>query len=311
MSKNNAPFTPINPHHLAVFFKDTTRRVIEEIRKSRMTFIAKEKETDSKKGIDFVTNVDTKCQEIWIKHCQEQYPFVGIIAEEIGKDGKEFFLPCSSEADKEIFFTIDPLDGTQAFIRGQSESFGTMSSLIERPLNQEHFDITAACVADAMTQEIYYFRPGSEKVHRFEIGELARKLVPNKRPLKEQYVLLRDDPRSHSESIQRITHPKDGLFKNIEVTSGSIGTNTAKLWKGQCGAYILQGGYDTPWDWNPVAGISKKLGFRMFELSQTKMEIVTEVPLDGIRTKTIRTNSRILIHSTKIRELTNYLQSHS
>ena len=308
MSKNNAPFTPINPHHLAVFFKDTTRRVIEEIRKSRMTFIVEEKETDSKKGIDFVTNVDIKCQEIWLKHCREQFPFVGIIAEEIGEDGKEFFLPCSSEADREIFFTIDPLDGTQAFIRGQSEGFGTMISLIRRSSNEKHFKIIASCVADAMTQEIYYFRPGSENVHRFEIGELVRKLVPNKNPLKEQYVLLRDDPRNYFDSTARLTHPKGGLFKNIQVTSGSIGTNTAKLWKGECGAYILPNGYDTPWDWNPVAGISKKLGFKMFELSPTDFILGNEIPLYGIKEKTERKYERILLHESMVPELVDYLE---
>ncbi len=308
MNINKAPFTPINPHHLAIFLKDTTRRILGEIRRNRATFIAEEKDTDYKEGIDFVTNVDKQCQNIWLRHSSEQYPFIGIIAEEVGEDGKEFFFPCSPEADREMFFTIDPLDGTKAFIRGQSEGFGTMSSLIERPFNQKHFDITAACVADAMTQEMYYFRPESENVHRIEIGELVRKLVPNKNPLKEQYVLLRDDPRRYSSMVKKLTHFDGGLFKNIEVAGGSIGTNTAKIWKGQCGAYILPNGYDTPWDWNPVAGISKKLGFKMFELFPTDFSLGNEIPLYGIKEKTERKYERILLHESMVPELVAYLE---
>ncbi|MEI6400474.1 MAG: inositol monophosphatase family protein [bacterium] len=303
MKKNTAPFIPINPHQLAVFFKDTTHRVLMEIRRGRAHFTAYEKESDYKSDIDFFTDVDKKCQQIWLKHCKEQYPFIGIIAEE-----EDLRIPCSTKADAEYFFTIDPLDGTKAFMRGQSEGFSTMISLIRKSKNKKNapYEIIGACIGDVMTQEIYYYRMSSKKTHRLEPDQLVRELHPSTVSLKEQYILLRDDPRTLSEIAQQLTFPETGAFKNIEVAGGSIGTNTAKLWKGQCGAYILNNTYDTPWDWNPVAGISKRLGFKMFEI--IKNGLGKEIPLDGIIEKTKRENERIIVHESHVKELQKYFK---
>ncbi len=159
--------------------------------------------------------------------------------------------------ERTFILTVDPLDGTKAFIRRQSHGIGTMISLVRDGV------VIAACVGDVMTKEIYYFRPDSEKVHRFSWDDDFHEVLsigPGR--LSEQYVLLGEDPRKLSDPIGRITDPtRTRVFKNIEIMGGSIGVKMARLWKGEVGAIILEAGRCTPWDWCPVAGISSKLGF--------------------------------------------------
>ena len=92
--------------------------------------------------------------------------------------------------------------------------------------------------------------------------------------------MLRDNPADLSEGAQRLTRPakKCGLFKNLQVTAGSIGLSMARLWKEEVAACILPSVLEKPWDVCPVLGITKKLGFLFFEIDPqdgklTKIEV--------------------------------------
>src|SRR6185437_16482428 len=76
-------------------------------------------------------------------------------------------------------------------------------------------------------------------------------------------ILLRAAPYRYSATIRRLMGGAEarGLFKGIDITSGSIGTGMARLWKGEVGAAALTPGTDTPWDMWPIIGISRQLGF--------------------------------------------------
>lgn len=243
----------INGHHIGTVIKEMAERAMEIIARNRVAFVATEKES-YKAGQDFFTNADTEAQQLYVRKIGEYFPTYGIIGEE-----DNLRVPCA-EPGLEIYFTVDPLDGTKAFMRRQSHGIGTMIALVQDGV------VASACVGDVMTGELYYFRPGSDKVHRFCLRDLVREVLTiESRPLAGQYVLLGDDPRLMSEKIEQITRPNRGshppVFKDIEIMGGSIGVKMARLWKGEVAAMILKAGKCTPWDWCPIAGISAKLGF--------------------------------------------------
>ena len=154
-------------------------------------------------------------------------PNLGIIGEE-----NSLQIACT-EPGVDAWFTVDPLDGTKAFIRRQSHGVGSMLGLVYDGV------VIAAVVGDVMTHEMYYYRPESTQVHRLNLRDdkYESLRIDHKLSLGSQYVLLRDDPRIHSPGIQQIAQRKadGGLFKNIEVAGGSIGTHMARLWKGEVG----------------------------------------------------------------------------
>jgi len=247
-------YGPLNEHAVGVILKDMMRRAMEEIWKRRVDFTAEEKIVDYKADPkDRVTDADFAAQEILLRKILECFPGYGIVAEEKGF-ARECTLPGAC-----LFFTVDPLDGTKAFERRQSHDFGPMLSLSTPD------EVVSSFVGDAMTKELYYYRPGSPKVHRLNFGDHRyERLAPDPgRPLSDQYVLLRDDPRDLPEIYCRIAQATKhgGIFKQIEVSGGGLGTGMARLWKGEVGAYVMKAGVQQPWDLLPVWGMSARLGF--------------------------------------------------
>jgi hypothetical protein len=117
--------------------------------------------------------------------------------------------------------------------------------------------VVSAYIGDVNTHEIYGFRPGSPRVHRITGYETAEELTYQKRPLSEQYVLLRDPERGYSEASRRLLT----RFKSWEIEGGSIGIWLARLWKREVAAALLPPSHETPWDTAPILGISQTLGY--------------------------------------------------
>ncbi len=260
MTKTNAyGYGPINGHLIGLAMKEAVRRAIREIRNQQ--FIA---EATSKTTVynpdkeDFVTSADKAAQGIYVKLLREAFPGYGIVAEE-----NDLSVSCTIPGE-DLWFTVDPLDGTKAFIRRQSHGIGTMISLV-----RDH-EVIAAYVGDVMTQEIYGYRPDSDKVHRIADSGRTMLLAAEPRlPLAKLPLLLSDGPEEYSSRAQFFMHPKkpdSGLTKGILVDGGSIGIRMARLWKNEVGMMILRPGSQTPWDLCPILGISHKLGFRFIRL---------------------------------------------
>jgi myo-inositol-1(or 4)-monophosphatase len=71
--------------------------------------------TSVKNGNELVTQADAVCQKIIIDRIKETYPDHGFIAEE-GNKGKLFKQP--PRGDEQIWWVIDPIDGTNNFAHG-------------------------------------------------------------------------------------------------------------------------------------------------------------------------------------------------
>lgn len=241
----------LNGPTVGILMKEMVRRAIVVIRNERLAFDVTQKMGRSGQMDDVLTSADRAAQKTYVHTIKECFPGVGIVAEEENLRVE----PQGTTA----YFTIDPLDGTKAFVRRQSHGIGTMLSLV---LDGE---VVAACVGDVSTQEVYYYRPGSWKVHRlteFNTSELMHIEEKDVRPLVWQYLLLRDPPHIYTEPCQPLIRTG---FKNLLVDGGSIGTWMARLWKREVGAVLINAGAATPWDWSPVVGISLKLDYLFFK----------------------------------------------
>jgi len=224
------------------------------IRNERQVFEVTAKLDRSGSMDDVFTSADTKAHEVYVNSLRECFPDYAIVAEE-GDAAPRPAEPLRPGA----FFTVDPLDGTKAFVRRQSHGVGTMVALIEQGR------VISAYVGDINTQEIYGYRPGSRSVHRISEYETSEQLTHIAKPISEQYALLRDPPETYS-------HPSRALlrsFKSYEVEGGSIGIWLARLWKREVGAALLLPTVETPWDMAPIVGISKMLGYRFYRPSAT------------------------------------------
>jgi len=244
----------MNGHAIGIILKELVRRATHTIRNERQVFEATVKEGYTGQMDDVLTSADTKAQAVYLKSLAECFPDYGVIAEE----GSPPIKPGTTR-----FFTVDPLDGTKAFVRRQSHGIATMIALVENG------EVISAYVGDINTQEIYGFRPGSHSVHRITGYETTERLEWTKRPINERYILLRDPPESYSASSRQLL-PR---FKSYEAEGGSIGTWLARLWKGEVGAALLPAGTDTPWDTAPIVGISKALGYQLYRPSSKGWEL--------------------------------------
>ena len=297
-------FGNLNNHAVGIIMKELVRRAIDAIRSQQFAFDMKEKSTVGKE-IDFVTSADQAAQTVYLKSLRECTPDFGIIAEE-----NNFRTACQLR-DRKIYWSVDPMDGTKAFIRRQSHGIGTMLAMAVDN-GRAVFDngvvneVIAAFVGDVMTQEIYGFRPGSKKVYRISEYNHAIPLeIDPERLLFEQIVLLRDYPENFSLFMKEVVQPRK-FFKGIEIGGGSIGISFARLWKGEVGGIILNPSHDTPWDLWPVIGISQKLGFVFLKpsniLDDTQTRLWRYVPEVSLEIKE-RDHYILVVHQSRMKEL--------
>lgn len=292
----------LNAANIGIIMKDMTRRVMSVIQKERLHFIATAKAGYDGELNDVATTADTAAQEVYTKLLKENFPGFGIIAEE-----DKLKIDCTFANGENFFFTVDPLDGTKAYVRKQSNGIGTMLALVHNG------QVIAACVGDIMTNELFYFRPESPKTHRLGATGIPEELpIPMEgTSLTQRYALLRERERAYHPVIQRIVAPPEegGLVQNIDMANGSIGISMSRLWKNEVGLAVMKGGYQTPWDWAPVVGISQHLGYKFFMTSteETDNKIVQfdpVIPLQPIHFP----NDIIVVHENYVGELLDFTQ---
>jgi fructose-1,6-bisphosphatase/inositol monophosphatase family enzyme len=237
-------FGDLNGHAVGILMKEVVRRAILTVRTERQVFEVTAKAGYAGDMTDVFTTADSKAQAVYLRTLRECFPDFGIVAEEDG-----FSVDARNGCTG--FFTVDPLDGTKAFIRRQSHGIGTMIALVDGG------QVIAAYIGDISTQEIYGFRPGSPHVHRISEFETSQRLTHEIRPLTSQYVLLRDPEPAYGAASQTLIR----RFKAHQIDGGSIGIWMSRLWKREVGAVLIPPSVETPWDSAPVIGISQALGY--------------------------------------------------
>ncbi|MBS2037909.1 hypothetical protein JST97_23185 [bacterium] len=275
---------------VGVAMKEMVRRAINEIRRQRFMFEAQAKLGYGGECNDLVTSADREAQRIYLKMLRECFPDFGVIAEE-----DELRVECGP--GRQLYFTLDPLDGTKAFGRRQSTGVGTMISLVENG------QVLAAYVGDVMTQEIYGYRPESDRVHRISEYETGETIFVRERPLSEGVLLSRDAPWKFSWPVDRFAREN---FKDIDIEGGSIGISFARLWKQEVAALLMGPAWDTPWDSSPVIGICRKLDFVFLAVHEGRFsQVELKPPLNIER----REGDLLVIHRQHLPALQAWTQS--
>lgn len=241
----NLRMGPVNGHIIGRVLKETVRRAAVVIRKERTIFEATTKESYGGTMDDVFTSADTKAQAIYLRMFNECFPLCGVI-------GEEDHLHTEPTDGCTAYFTVDPLDGTKAYVRRQSHGVATMVALVDNG------EVISAYIGDVNTNEVYGYRPGSDKVFRITDLDAFEELEPGKySEIESIQCVLRNPLDKHQPETQKLVRE----FRNYEIMGSSIGTWFARLWKQEVGALVLEPGWETPWDSTPVIGISKKLGY--------------------------------------------------
>ncbi len=292
----------INAHILGIVMREAVRRACVAIRKERFSFEFEEKKVDYKAGKDFVSSADKHAQEIYLKLLKLNFPDFGIIAEEddLFKEAVQF--TDEQGGTHRFYFTIDPLDGTRAYIRKQSDGYSTMLGLIHETATSK--EVISVCIGDPMTGEIYFTRPDSLNVYLLsEEQSQARKLsFDQNMNTKESYILLRENAGTYSPIIQKLAVASDQegrFFKDAEIQAGSIGIGFSKLWKGQYAGFVLKSGSTTVWDTTPCVGISMKLGFVPLVVTE-QGKLKESVFLISTERKKIPQQEMIIVHESLV-----------
>lgn len=222
------------------------------------SFVTKEK-INEHKADDLVTSADYAAQKMYVKLIDETTPHAGIVAEENG-------LKREPKAWESLVYTIDPVDGTKALVRTQSDGIGTLLGVVDATKQE----IIAAYVGDIMTQELYYYRPDGDSVHRINLRFPEKATDLSYKPKIHKRLLMLDDIRLFPSWADTVTQ-HGGYFDSIGISNGSIGTNMARLRKGEVDAVLLKWGITYPRDRVPVAGISGRLWFDLIEIKAGKI----------------------------------------
>lgn len=238
-----------NPHLVELALKSIVLRSIDYIYANKFSFVSSTK--DSYAGVeddDVFTDIDIGAQTIYLTYLQQYFPGFGVLGEE----------DLHVNPDSKIWFTVDPIDGTKAYMRMQSTGVSTMIAMIVDN------DVIAAYVGDINTGEIYGYGPVDTKVWRYTReckGQVSLSDVKLKAKPSDAYIISLIKESSTSNEGKALV-PQ---FKDLLVQNSSIGIIFAQLWSGIVGAVLLGKHYDTPWDSNPIIGISKQLGYCFYK----------------------------------------------
>lgn len=296
MENNSIEHPWANGSLVGMAMKEMVRRAMVHIHKYRFKFETYEK-PGQKGRMDFCTTADKEAQRSYLKVIRENFPGVGVIAEE-----DNLSIPCTL-CGYELYISVDPLDGTRAFKRFQSSGIGTMVAFIDKKT------IVAACVGDVLSEDIYYYRPGSKKTHRLWKLEKACKLeIDTRRPLSSQYVLLRSPVAKHSSFAQTLlTVDRGSLFRTHEIARGSIGSSMARLWKGEVSGAILSAGSEHPWDYLPILGLCQQLGFVFLDIDTEHKKLTLRKPTVSLKAM-VNPFERLVVHRSRLQELTRWMK---
>ncbi len=301
--RTGVEFGTITDATIGLIMRECAVRAIRTIRRLRFNAEGTIKGIKPNGKPDWVSKADPEAQKMYLKLLQEHFPGIGVIAEE-----EELRVPCTIPG-LNAYFTVDPLDGTQAYLRKQSDSVGTMISLVVDG------NVVAVCIGDVMTNELYYFRPGSVKTHWIDLDNNSEppqqlEIDPN-RTLQDQYLLLRDpvDRLRSKELLKFMVQEDKGLVENYLIACGSIGITTAKLWKGEVGAAVLSGQKSTPWDDNPVIGMSLRLGFLAYKLLVKPTVRIVSTELHPTEQVNVAEHDVLLIHKSRRAELAKWCET--
>lgn len=247
------------------------------------------------KDDDVVTTADYAAQQLYTTMIGDVRSDAGIVAE-------EHWLRKNPQGEDTLLYTIDPVDGTKALVRKQSDGIWTLLWVVDTAKKE----IIAAYVWDIMTDEIYYYHPWTTDVYRMNLYDTDMKTKLMYQPRHKKRIQMLDDIRRFPVGIQTATE-RWWYRDSLGITNGSIWTNMARLWKGEVDAMVLKSWMSQPWDRVPCAGISNVMWYTSIQLHDDNT--MKHVPLQQSRKlEAMQVPYQLIIHQQELADVLTALQ---
>jgi len=202
--------------------------IVRDAGKLIMGYFVGEFSTSRKADDSPVTEADVAANKLIVKALSELTPDIPIIAEEDKKMGRE---------DHELFWLVDPLDGTRSFVRGEPE-FTVNIGLIrnKKPL--------LGVIYGPPLDELYWGEIGKNAYH--QIGGGKKEMIKTRVPSSDGVVVVRSKshPSKATEAYLNTLHIK-------EMISGSSSIKFCRIAEGNADIYPRFG---RTMEWDTAAG---------------------------------------------------------
>lgn len=281
---------PLTGSAAGIILKELVRRAMTEIARQRFSFVAEAKVGYSGMPDDVFTTADTAAQEIYLRSLRECFPGYGIIGEEA-----DLNIPCTIP-NQDLYFTIDPLDGTKAYKRLQSYGVGTMIALVDGVAGK----VLSAWIGDPFNMEVFGFRPGGTSAWRINRLDTATELPSMFDPASVSLSVC-GIAREHKQERPICRHLVNKSKKCL-VEGSSIGIMFSRLWTGECTYLLLEPSWMTPWDETPLIGICEMLGYQFWEPNKAGDGWVLAPPF-LVKRKIRRETELLVAHKTFSEEI--------
>ena len=275
----------VNFDVLAILLRDMAEQAVSAIRGQLDSFSFQVKDNPNKID-DQVTSADYEAQRVIVDMITKCFPEAGIIGEE-----NNLKKPCTHPT-QQLYFILDPLDWTRAYVRMQSDWIWSMIWVV---LDGE---IIGSAIADVMTKEIYLLNPATWWVER---NHPLRALDLEYSSRKHFRIAMMEDPRLYSDYISRISLPQHWYFDSIGVTGGSIWLNVARVRKNEASAFLFRSWAPMPRDWVPVVWISLVMGFVFLSFNKDTHTWVKTEKLWSVNGGEVLTET-LMIHKSEVDE---------
>ena len=73
-----------------------------------------------------------------------------------------------------------------------------------------------------------------------------------------------------------------------------------RLWKGEVGGIFIRPGATTPWDFNPIFGISRHMGFKFLRIGPDGLH---EVDMPVLRDMGSLDHELLVVHQSRVHEV--------
>lgn len=240
----------------------TDQQIINELKETLNDFRPKlldgygNIEAQEKKDHTLVTKLDTELETVLRNKLQNLLPGSNIVGEELG--GQE----------SESFWLIDPIDGTDYFVRGLPEC----TSLVSRIENGQ---VTLAIIYDFVSDRFYHAIRG----HGAYVND--KKISVSSRPIERSIVIFESKSDwEQPQSIYKIMCEK-GWGVNVFCMFSS-GVKWAQLAEGVIEGIVLKDSWEKPWDVaagsllvTEAGGTIKNIKSDSYEYSKTDLIVAT------------------------------------
>ena len=247
---------------------------------------------------DITTTADLAAQDACEKVRQEQTPWAGVIAEELGLRVAST-LPGGNDA----YWTYDGVDGTKRLekLLREGQKLNGIATMVAFVYNGR---VVAAAIGDIFdpTGPVYRLRADGGGVELQRVGGQPVNLGAMHRPtpITEGGVLVRGRSENYHPLVSGLLTRLSGKWE--PHSNLSIGLSMGRLWADDIVLHVQSPGNHTPWDNTPYDGIAQALGIVYLRPSEDGTTLEQFIPPRYLQV-TPRPTCVLAMHQSRLSQL--------